>query len=123
MFKSFMMVKGDVAVEFKAGEGVCLIDGIRVSPETMNKAFKDLLKAGFETGVASPKKPKKTLKQYPEGFEWDAELYYEVARINRWSFCNQYGKVIVPKKYRDKIYAEMAEIQKARRTAEAVAIG
>lgn len=77
----------------------------------LNSAYIRYKKAGWmvkQPKVAAPKEPKPQ-KQYPEGFEWDAEQYYRIAKEHRFSFCNQYGKVIVPKKYRDQIYQLMAD--------------
>ena len=107
-----------------------VVNGIKytATADVLNSVYVQYKKNGWvvkpteNPKVAAPKKEKKPLKEYPDGFEWDKDLYYEVARTHRWSFCNQWGKTIVPRKYRDAIYAEMAEIQKSRRLAESVAI-
>lgn len=106
-----------------------VVNGIKTTAtaDILNSVYVQLRKNGWvvkpteEPKVAAPKKEKKPLKEYPDGFEWDKDLYYEVANSHRWSFFNG-RKIIVPRKYRDMIYAEMAEIQKSRRLAESVAI-
>lgn len=64
--------------------------------------------------LSAPKKVVKPKKEYPEGFVWNPEQYYRIAKEQRWSFSNQYGKIIVPRKYRDKIYQMMADENNAK---------
>ena len=121
MSKKVIMGKGTLRVTLEQGEYSNGLKWYRAvigkvtfpfeNAMALNMVYKQYKDQGYtvipekvEKRAAAPK-PRKV---YPDGFVWDAEQYYRIAGENNWSFCNQYGKIIVPRKYRDRIYQLMA---------------
>ena len=91
--------------------------------DALNALYKDYLAKGYtvkpekevkeEKAAAAPKEPK-AKKQYPDGFVWDKQQYWRIARSKGYTRVigsDRYGraKEVVLKKYRDTIYQLMAD--------------